>query len=190
MRHIRTVKPEFFEHEGVNELSLAGALGWIGIWSCSDKHGRFEWRPKVLKRDIFPYRDDVNFDAILAELLNAGFVEKYSVEGVDYGWTPTWKKHQGIGTREADRKFEYPAPPKAQSLHSASTVPAQSQHNAMQLGIGVGVGVEVGIEKELAVGSTPARDATRVVRARSKSEKTTQSSVVASGVKTTPFRTR
>jgi hypothetical protein len=110
MLHIRNVKPEFFAHEDVNELSLEAMVGWMGIWICSDKNGRFEWRPKALKLNIFPYRD-VDFAKVLDELLEAGFIEKYEVNGQAYGWSPRWKYHQGIGTHEAARKFEYPAPP-------------------------------------------------------------------------------
>lgn len=110
MKHIRHIKGEFFDHEEVNALSLEAALGWIGIWTCSDKNGRFEWKPKTLKHHIFPYRDGIDFEKILNELLDAGFIEKYHVDGQEYGRTPSWKKHQGINTSEAKSNFEYPAP--------------------------------------------------------------------------------
>jgi hypothetical protein len=122
MKHIRHIKGEFFDHEDVNALSLEAALGWIGIWTCSDKHGRFEWKPKTLKHHIFPYRD-VDFDKVLNELLNADFIEKYEVSGQEYGRTPSWEKHQGINTSEYNSKFEYPAPP------SLTAVTSESQTN-------------------------------------------------------------
>jgi len=110
MKHIRHIKGEFFDHEEVNNLSLQAALGWIGIWTCSDKYGRFEWKPKTLKHHIFPYRESIDFELVLNELLNAGFIEKYEVDGQEYGRNISWDKHQGINTSEYNSKFEYPAP--------------------------------------------------------------------------------
>ena len=113
MKHIRHIKPEFFEHEIVNDLSLEAMLGWIGIWVCSDKDGLFEWNAKYLKHHIFPYREDIDFEKILLELEAANFIVKYTVDETDYGYSPTWHKHQHVGNREAASTFGHPAPPKA-----------------------------------------------------------------------------
>jgi hypothetical protein len=161
MSHIRTIKPEYFVHEGVNEMSVAARLMLPGIWTCCDKHGRFEWKPKTLKLKILPF-DVLDFEALMLEAVAGGFITRYEVGGQKYGLCMNWTKHQGIGTREKDSKFEYPAPPKpeppspsdkaAPVLHSADTVPAQDTHSAASVGVGVDLGVGVG--KEIGVGES------------------------------------
>jgi hypothetical protein len=156
MEHIRNVKPEFFSHESVGELSPLARLAWIGLWTQSDKFGRFPWRPKTLKSRILPF-DDVDFSSLLNELLEAGFIQKYPADGNEYGLTVNWEKHQGIGTHEKASKFTYPDPqgpepdptdPKGpDSLHSAGTVQALCATRALQVGVGVEVGVEVNVEE-------------------------------------------
>lgn len=145
IEHIRTHKPGYYTHEGIAEMSIWARYAWMGIWNHSDKFGRFPWRSKLLKSKIYPY-DDVDFEAILQELVNHGFIRKYTVDGQDYGLSLSWKRHQGLGTREKASEACYPAPPlespePEESLHSASTVPAQSTDSAMSEGVGKGVGV-------------------------------------------------
>jgi hypothetical protein len=161
--HIRSIKPEFFCHEGVAALSPLARLVWIGLWTQADRLGRFPWRPAWLKTKILPY-ETVDFTALLDELLAAGFIIRYASDGDEYGCIVHWSRHQGLGTREKASKFSYPAPPSADAdevtaparncthlqdgaQHSTSTVPAQCTHSAMSLGVGVGVGVgvEVGV---------------------------------------------
>ena len=158
MSHIRTIKPEYFVHEGINEMSIAARLMLPGIWTCCDKHGRFEWKPKTLKLKILPF-DVLDFEVLMLEAVAGGFITRYEVGGQKYGLCMNWAKHQGIGTREKDSKWEgYPAPPPktdpeppsgntpaplnepAQTLHSADTVQAQDTHSAMPVGLGVGEG--------------------------------------------------
>lgn len=135
MQHIRHVKPEFFVHEGVNNMTTEARLAEIGTWTCCDKHGRFEWKPRTLKRLIMP-EDNIDFEPLMEEWIEQGFVEKYELDGQMYGRFLNWEKHQGIGTREKQSPAEYPAPP----LHHASTVPAQCSDCAMSEGMGVGEG--------------------------------------------------
>jgi hypothetical protein len=130
MEHIRHVKPEFFKHEKVNDLSVGAQLAWIGLWVNSDKNGVFEWKPRVLKLNIFPYRD-IDIEPLLLELTKAGFIEKYTVDGQDYGISPKWKLHQHIGNREEASQFHYPLRPTQAGL---------SQLQAMPQGVGQSVG--------------------------------------------------
>ncbi len=58
---IRTIKPEFFLHEGLHDLGDPLArLAFIGLWCYSDRAGRFRWKPRALKILILPY-DDCDF---------------------------------------------------------------------------------------------------------------------------------
>jgi hypothetical protein len=108
---IRSVKPEFFQHEALFEAETASKLPlrlcFAGLWTQCDREGRFEWRPRQLKLNILPY-DDVDFSAVLSALESSGFVKRYDVEGKSYGFIPSWLKHQHINVREPSSTI--PAP--------------------------------------------------------------------------------
>lgn len=103
MAKIRTIKPELFRHEALCEAEFASKLplrlAFIGLFTCCDREGRFRWRPRTLKLDVFPY-DDIDFAAILEALLHYGFIKKYVIANERYGYIPSWHKHQHINNRE------------------------------------------------------------------------------------------
>ncbi len=116
MARIRTVKPEFFRHEALFEaeqsVSLPLRLAFAGLFTVADREGRFRWQPRVLKLDVMPF-DAVDFGVILDALHAYGFVDRYRVDGQEYGVIPSWRKHQQINARE-----------------SASTIPAPDASGA------------------------------------------------------------
>ena len=65
---IRTVKPEFFTHEGLFELEKETGLpirvAFAGLWCAADREGRFKWEPRRLGVQILPY-DQVDFSRVL-----------------------------------------------------------------------------------------------------------------------------
>ena len=101
---IRTIKPEFFRHEGLYDLEvetqLPIRLAFAGLWTCCDREGRFVWRPRELKVVCLPH-DMVDFSRVLDALLTRGFIVKYASQGQNYGYVPTWKKHQFVNGKEA-----------------------------------------------------------------------------------------
>lgn len=103
-QRIRTVKPEFFTHDVLfdaeQETGLPLRLAFIGLWTCCDREGRFEWKPRPLKTYIMPY-DDVDFPRVLDALATRGFVVGYACGGKKYGKIPTWKRHQVVNNRES-----------------------------------------------------------------------------------------
>jgi hypothetical protein len=105
MPKIRTVKPELFRHEALFEAEqyhqLPLRLGFIGLFTCCDREGRFRWQPKQLKLDIFPY-DAIDMASVLDVLAARGFIIKYQVNDKFYGCIPSWKNHQCINHREID----------------------------------------------------------------------------------------
>ena len=111
MARIRTIKPEFFLHEDLfdleDETGLPVRLGFIGLWCHVDREGRFDWRPRKLKAQIFPYCD-TDFSRVLHALASRGFVRKYTVKGVEYGHVPGFSRHQVINNRE--KESERPDP--------------------------------------------------------------------------------
>lgn len=111
MARIRTIKPDFFRHEGLyaaeKETGLPLRVAFAGLWTASDREGRFEWRPKQLKLDCLPY-DEVDFSRVLDALATRGFVVKYASEGEEFGFIPSWRKHQVVNNRESESKIPNP----------------------------------------------------------------------------------
>lgn len=110
---IRTVKPEMFSHEGLydaeQETGLQLRLAWIAMPSVCDREGRFQWRPRTLKSVAMPY-DAVDFEHILCAFWRLGMVRRYRVDGEDFGYVPTFLKHQVINKREAASALPEPTP--------------------------------------------------------------------------------
>lgn len=136
MARIRTIKPDFFRHELLQDLSTKhGAhvmLVFAGLLGHCDKLGRFEWRPRILKLDILPFMKFDMADA-LGVLVAANIVIKYECNGKLYGLIPTFEEHQRIGGKEAQEPAKYPGPPVNES---GSTGEALVKHSGLQEGKG------------------------------------------------------
>lgn len=112
---IRTVKPQLFQHEGLNDLETEHVgkhimLTFIGLFTQADGAGRFEWKPRTLKLHILPF---VTFDIedTLNILCNAGHIVYYVFEGKAYGQVVNFTKHQRIIGREYQEPSKLPQPP-------------------------------------------------------------------------------
>ncbi len=143
MARIRTVKPGFFRHEGLQDLARQhGAeimLVFEGLWTVSDSKGRFEWRPRTLKLDILPFLE-FEMEAMLATLAGAAFVVKYTVDGRDYGEIPTFLDHQRITGKEVTDGEKYPPNPDFSQGINGETLGKQlpAQEGERELGKGKG----------------------------------------------------
>ncbi|HOD33962.1 MAG TPA: hypothetical protein PKO12_10810 [Holophaga sp.] len=114
MARIRSIKPDVFRHELLQDLEethahLRPMLTFIGLWPQADRLGQFEWKPRRLHLDILPFVD-YDLRAALELLESNGFLERYEVGGKVYGRIPTWKVHQRITGDEALRPARYPSP--------------------------------------------------------------------------------
>ena len=114
MARIRSIKPEFFRHETLQDLEIENPgkypmLVFAGLWGHCDSRGRFEWRPRQLKLDILPF---LQFDMgeVLALLERAGMVKHYSCNGKDYGEIKSFERHQRLSGKEAGCGEKYPSP--------------------------------------------------------------------------------
>lgn len=112
MARIRTVKPDFFRHEGLQDLEAANTgsncmLVFAGLWGHCDKNGVFEWKPRQLKLDILPFLQ-FDLNATLALLMGAGFIRKYAVNGREYGVIDSFPEHQRLGGKEAQEPAKFP----------------------------------------------------------------------------------
>lgn len=99
MARIRTIKPEFFTSEDIVALSPLARLLYVAIWLEADREGRLQWRPKTLKMRYLP-ADDCDVMQLAAELVDAGLVVPYEVDGVMLAEVPTFTRHQIINNRE------------------------------------------------------------------------------------------
>ena len=114
MARIRSIKPDFFRHEGLQDLEAAnpGAypmLVFAGLWGHCDKLGRFEWKPRHLKLDILPFLD-FDIEKTLSLLESAGFIQRYTVGEKQFGLIPSWEIHQRISGKEAQDDAKSPEP--------------------------------------------------------------------------------
>jgi hypothetical protein len=128
---IRTIKPEFFTHEGLFELEhetkLPIRLGFVGLWCAADREGRFKWEPRRLGVLILPY-DSVDFSRVMDACLTRGLLVKYRVDDAWFGAIPSWHKHQVVNPRE--RASEIPAIDDAQETSDACPTRAPRVNHA------------------------------------------------------------
>lgn len=115
MARIRTIKPEFFRHEVLQDLEIANPgkyplMVFAGLWGHCDNKGRFEWKPRQLKLDILPFLPFEMTDT-LAILEGAGMVNRYTVDGKEYGEIPTFEKHQRLSGKELTEGEKFPPNP-------------------------------------------------------------------------------
>ena len=101
---IRTIKPEFFHHEGLfeaeQETKLPLRVAFAGLWCIADREGRFKWEPRRIGVQVLPY-DGVDFSRVLDALATRAFVLKYRVGDACFGFIPSFLKHQVINNRES-----------------------------------------------------------------------------------------
>jgi hypothetical protein len=127
---IRSIKPDFFRHEGLYNAERAAKLplrlAFAGLWTAADREGRFRWAPRQLKLDCLPYDDSVNFESVLEALAKCGFILKYEVDGIAYGYIPSWHEHQVINQREAQSKLPVPSDA-SMCVHSTEQVQTRGE---------------------------------------------------------------
>lgn len=155
MARMRALKPGFFTHEDLTELSPWHRLCFEGLWCHADREGRLEDRWKRLQAGIFPYESSypvvgpndqvtrLTFPALLDDLVARGFVLRYEVDEQRYLAIPpdAWKRHQRPRDDEAPSRL--PAPPEkplSRARHSTVTDPtlhSDGPDTAEDLGSGV-----------------------------------------------------
>ncbi len=143
---IRTIKPEFFTHDGLYDAEVTDGVparvAFAGLWCAADREGRFKWEPRRLGAQILPY-DKADFSRVLHALTTRGFVVKYAVDSVEYGYIPSFSRHQVINNRE--RESELPEPT-ASNICDASPTRAPRVVTRDQFGLVEGKGKEGNME--------------------------------------------
>ena len=85
MARIRTIKPEFFTSEDIVCLTPLARLFYVSLWCEADREGRLAWKPKTLKMRYLP-ADDADPEVLGTELVGAGLIQLYEVDGCIYAW--------------------------------------------------------------------------------------------------------
>jgi len=156
---IRTIKPEFFIHDGLyeaeREFKLPLRIAFAGLWCAADREGRFKWEPRRLGAQILPY-DGVDFSRVLHALVTRGFLVQYRVDDACFGAIPSWHKHQIINNRE--RASDIPNPADGEQLDACPTRDPRVTHASKEEGKGrEGKGRSVG-EHNCAAVAAPHND--------------------------------
>jgi len=170
---IRTIKPEFPQSESVGRLSRDARLLFIQLWTLADDSGRLRGNSRMLASLLYPYDDDAGalLPAWLQELISAGTVRRYEVDGETFLDIPKWLNHQ---------KIDKPSPSKLPPFSGEFAKPREdSEKNAADQGRDQGSRIKEG--KEQGAGSPPAdpgpvwKESLTILTEQGQSEKTARS---------------
>jgi hypothetical protein len=95
---IRTIKPEFWLHEGLAGKSEFTRLLAIALLNWSDDEGYFMANPVLIKGQLFPFQDDSKMiPRCLQDLSSVGWIELGTdTQGRDVGRVVNFLKHQRV----------------------------------------------------------------------------------------------
>lgn len=108
MSRARNIKPGFFKNEILADLPFEFRLLFVGLWTHADREGRFEYRPRRIKAELFPY-DEISVEDGIAALVDGGFLFIYGIDGKEFVQVLKWGKHQNPHHKEVGSLI--PAPP-------------------------------------------------------------------------------
>jgi hypothetical protein len=120
MARARNLKPGLFRNEVLGVADPFLTLLFEGLWIIADREGRLEDRPLRIKADVFPYREGLDVDTMLAWLAEKDFIVRYVVDGKAFIQITEFVKHQN--PHKDEKKSEIPAP----NLHGATPEQEQS----------------------------------------------------------------
>jgi hypothetical protein len=94
---------------------------FIGLWIEADRRGILEDRPKTIKVKVLP-ADSCDVDAMLNDLRDRGFIERYVVNGVRCIKVTNFEKHQNPHVNEKNNDLPDVPSIEAPDRSHASTV--------------------------------------------------------------------
>lgn len=111
---IRSIKPEFWRSDDIDQLSWGERLLFIGLWSYVDDNGVGRDRESDIVADLFsgdlsrdPRDTLAKVSGGLQKLAEAGLIARYTVDGRPFLFITGWVKHQRI---DKPAKGRYPLP--------------------------------------------------------------------------------
>lgn len=100
MARIRSIKPEFFHHEGLSSCTPHARLLFVAMLQLADRSGRFRWIPMQVHAHAFPHEPALDVQALAAELEGIGCIRTYSVRGKRFVDVENFTKHQKVPNSE------------------------------------------------------------------------------------------
>jgi hypothetical protein len=94
MARARNIKPGYFKNEDLGTADPFVQLLFAGLWTLADRAGILEDRPLRIKAEIFPYREGIEVNGYLTQLVSFGLIHRYEVDGVKYIQVAKFKEHQ------------------------------------------------------------------------------------------------
>ena len=116
MARARNIKPSLFKNELLGQADALLSLLFISLWTLADKSGRLEDRPLRIKAETFPYRENININGFLTQLVSLGFIERYTQNGLEIIQVINFAKHQ------TPHSTEKPSVLPCKSINSTLTV--------------------------------------------------------------------
>lgn len=107
MARSRNIKPGFFKNEVLATLDPYTRLLFIGLWTCSDRSGRFEVRLEKLKAEIFPH-EQVMLEPCMTQLWDKHFLTFFEADGKRFAQVNNWSKHQSPHHKEVESEIPEP----------------------------------------------------------------------------------
>jgi len=116
---IRTIKPEFWLHEGLCSLPEFTRLLALALLNWADDEGYFMANPAILRGSLFPFLEDSKkIPRSLSELSSVGWIDiGKDSQGRDVGRVRNFSKHQRVDK------------PKPSEIKASSTFQDASKNN-------------------------------------------------------------
>lgn len=127
MARARNIKPSIMDNDSLGGLAPLTRLLFIYLWMLADREGRLEDRPKRIAAQALPFDREADVAAMLSDLEDAGFITRYTVDGVALILIDKFTQHQAPHVRERDSHL--PAPPFCQGEVQQGTAKAVPDHN-------------------------------------------------------------
>lgn len=153
MARIRYIKPEFPEDVKLAEVSRDVRLLYACLWCWMDRQGITEDEPRIIKKNIFPYDDDVSVERVsqmIDELCSVRRLIRITHNGMALLFCPGFQKHQKFHPGETPKyriseKVLYAATKTpADQLLEGFNEPAKSTLTGTGTGTGIGIGTGMG----------------------------------------------
>jgi len=97
MAKTRMLKNDLRTSEKVASWPVELRYFWVLLWGYVDDHGKGRDNPLLVKADCFPLDPDITHDTVngwLWDLVAAGVIVRYTVDGHEYFQIVNWKEHQ------------------------------------------------------------------------------------------------
>jgi hypothetical protein len=112
MPRIRSVHPDICEDDVLASVSAYAERTFVRLWTVLDDEGRTKDNPRLLAAQLYPLHDRVDVDRDLAELAEAGLIQRYEVDGKRYlcAKPEAWARYQKPRRKVASKLPPSPSP--------------------------------------------------------------------------------